>query len=111
MEAEEKVKYFKSLEIRCQSTEQAVNNAKEVLKSANKAYDTAVLELRSAIRRKDDDELPFASRTPVDADHEVIGEDRQLPEHPIELDTTPEATLPENPGDDEEDEEEQDDAA
>lgn len=68
--------YLKSLEKMVTDRERAVNEAKEELKKRKDAFDTAVNELRLAVRRDDEqEELPFT-------DAQVLGEDRQLPEHP-----------------------------
>ena len=82
MDNKEMLLYLKSLERMVGDRERAMNAAKEELKKRKDAFDTAVNELRLAVRRDGDDQLdiPFS-------DHQVLGEDRQLPEHPISPET------------------------
>lgn len=89
MNEHESILYFQSLERMVASRESAVNDAKDQLKKAKDAFDTAVNELRLAIRRDDEQqELPFT-------DAQVLGEDRQLPEN--KSSDVPDGVLFENP--------------
>jgi hypothetical protein len=88
----EKILYLRDKEKLVQVAEVQMNHAKDVHATAKKRFDSAVEELRSAIRRDSDQmELDMkAQDAMVVHDAEVIGESHQLTEGA--------PRLPENPG-------------
>lgn len=100
MNNEETILFFKSLERNVRERENAVNSAKEILKKAKDAYDTAVNELCLAIRN-DSDQMPIPFTDAI-----VLDESRQIPENKTGAEEFAEEpanvlTLPERPaGDD-----------
>jgi hypothetical protein len=103
LEAEEKLQKLAALEVRCQQAENALNIARENQKAASKFYDTCVLELRSAVRRRDDLEFHF-DRSTKEADGTgvtVVDEHHQLIAHQATYAPPAEtlgALVPTNPG-------------
>lgn len=98
----ERILYFQSLERGIAEAEGEMERLKDLHAKAKKVYESRIEELRSAIRRNEDEQLdiPFT-------DHQVIGEDRQLPEHPAETEEKEEPanvlTLPERTEDEDHD--------
>lgn len=100
----ERILYYQSLERGIAEAELEMERLKDLHAKAKKVYESRIEELRSAIRRNEDEqqELPF---TP----HQVIGEDRQIPENKTseeefaEDDPPNVLTLPERPVDEDHD--------
>lgn len=78
MHDNEKLLWLRSLEVRVQDEEDDVNRAKDSLKVAKDAFDTAVNELRLAVRKPDEDE---AQMTIPFSDAIILDESRQIPEN------------------------------
>ena len=85
----ERILYFQSLERGCAEAEGEMERLKDLHAKAKKVYESRIEELRSAVRRDDDQiDIPFS-------DHQVIGEDRQIPEN--KTSDVPDGVLFENP--------------